>query len=163
MNHRWPLGMVLGLLLGLAACSRTFAPAPGHNPGPAQRLSSDTGGATAKPQREKNESRARHLGRSGPLSEREMALARVAWKYFENNYQPETGLVNAVHDYPSTTMWDTASSMGGLMAAYELGLITQNEFDRRMVTLLGTLNKLPFFRDELPNKVYHTKTAEKMN
>ena len=45
-----------------------------------------------------------------------MAMARTAWKYFENNYQPDTGLVNAVNDYPSTTMWDTASYMGGLMA-----------------------------------------------
>jgi len=92
-----------------------------------------------------------------------MAMARTAWKYFENNYQPDTGLVNAVNDYPSTTMWDTASYMGGLMAVYELSIIAKNEFDWRMIALLGSLNKLSFFRDELPNKVYHTKTIEKVN
>ena len=48
---------------------------------------------------------------------------------FENNYQPETGLVNAVDTYPSTTMWDTASYMGALMAAYELRIIDKQVFD----------------------------------
>jgi hypothetical protein len=50
--------------------------------------------------------RARHRGRNGPLIEEEMKMARTAWKYFENNYQPETGLVNAVHAFPAATMWD---------------------------------------------------------
>ena len=30
-------------------------------------------------------------GRNGPLNEREMEMAKIAWKYFENNYQPSTG------------------------------------------------------------------------
>ena len=47
--------------------------------------------------------------RSGPLTPRELEMAKLCWLYFENNYQSETGLVNAVNDYPSTTMWDTAS------------------------------------------------------
>lgn len=98
-----------------------------------------------------------------PLSEEEMELAKVAWKYFENNYQDSTGFVNAVNNYPSTTMWDTASYMGGMVAAYELGLIDKRLFDTRLVKLLGTLNKMKFFRGELPNKVYHAKTAEKVN
>ena len=52
-------------------------------------------------------------------------MAQVAWKYFENNTQPETGLANAVDKYPSTTMWDTASYLGALVSAYELGIIEQ--------------------------------------
>jgi len=104
-----------------------------------------------------------HPGRSGMLTQREMKLAKVAWKYFENNYQPETGFVNAVDKYPSTTMWDTASYLGGLVAAYELGIIEKNEFDIRMVTILKTFNKMDFFRNELPNKAYNTKTAQKVN
>ncbi len=106
---------------------------------------------------------APHPGRHGELTEEEMKLARVAWKYFENNYQPETGLVNAVNQYPSFTLWDSSSYLGGLMAAYELGIIDKNTFDVRLSKLLGTFNRLDFFRGELPNKVYHTKTAQKVN
>ncbi len=101
--------------------------------------------------------------RRGPLTEREMDMARIAWTYFENNMQEATGLVNAVNDYPSTTLWDTASYLGGMVAAYELGIIDRNEFSRRLVKILGTLNSMDFFRGELPNKVYNTQTAEKVN
>jgi hypothetical protein len=98
--------------------------------------------------------------RFGPLTEREMAMARTAWKYFENNTQP-TGLANAVDNYPSTTMWDTASYLGAVVAARELGLITAQAADERLAKAVDALNKLSFFRDELPNKVYNTRTLEK--
>lgn len=101
--------------------------------------------------------------RSGKLTDREMAVAKRAWSYFEKNYQPSTGLVNAVNNYPSTTMWDNASYMGALIAARELGIIDKTLFDQRMMKLLGTLNTLPLFRNELPNKVYNTKTAQPVN
>jgi hypothetical protein len=101
--------------------------------------------------------------RISPLTAEEQKLATIAWKYFENNTQPETGLVNAVDKYPSTTMWDAASYLGGLVSAVELGIISKNEFDRRMTSLLKTLNSLEFFRDELPNKVYNTKTGQKVD
>ena len=100
-----------------------------------------------------------HPGQNGALSAREMAMAKIAWLYFQNNTQVKTGLVNAVDNYPSTTMWDTASYLGGLVAARELGLVQKDEFDQRMVTLLKTFNEMSLFRDELPNKVYHTQTA----
>jgi len=35
---------------------------------------------------------------SGDLNEADLEMARIAWKYFENNYNPETGLVNAVNN-----------------------------------------------------------------
>ncbi len=101
--------------------------------------------------------------RNGKLTEVEMQMARVAWKYFENNYQETTGMVNAVDKYPSTTMWDIASYMAGLVSAYELGIIEKTIFDKRMVALLKTFNELSFFRGELPNKVYNSKTGEKVN
>ena len=104
-----------------------------------------------------------HPGQNGALTAKEMAMARVAWTYFQNNYQPTTGLVNAVDAYPSTTMWDTASYLGGLVAARELGLTDKNDFDQRMAALLKTFNTLSLFRDELPNKVYNAQTAEKVN
>lgn len=52
---------------------------------------------------------APRFGRHGPLTDREMAMARAACSYFEARLQPETGLVNALGSYPSTTLWDTTS------------------------------------------------------
>jgi hypothetical protein len=104
-----------------------------------------------------------HPGQNGPLTEAELAMARTAWGYFDLNYQEKTGLVNAVDGYPSTTMWDTASYLGGLVAARELGLIDKFAFDRRMLAISKTLNTLSLYRDELPNKAYNTITAAKVN
>ena len=103
-----------------------------------------------------------HSGRNGELTEEEMNMARIAWQYFENNYQPTTGMVNAVNKYPSTTFWDMGSYLGALVAAYELEIINKEVFDRRIRTLWKTLNGLTLFRNELPNKVYHTKTGEQV-
>lgn len=101
--------------------------------------------------------------RHGPLDARELQMARQAWVYFENNYQPATGFVNAGDGYPSTTMWDTASYLGALVAARNLNLIDKHVFDERLGALLKTLNSLDFFRGELPNKVYNTLTAQEVN
>lgn len=90
-------------------------------------------------------------------------MARVAWHYFERNFQPETGLVNSVDDYPTMSLWDTASYLGALIAAVELGIIPTSTFDARLAQLLATLTELSFFRDELPNKVYNTATLEKVD
>lgn len=97
--------------------------------------------------------------RAGPLSQRELAMARKAWRYFVHNTQP-SGLVNSVHGYPSTTMWDTASYLGAVVGARELGLIGAAEADERLARLLDTLAGMPFFRGELPNKAYNTATLE---
>lgn len=106
---------------------------------------------------------ASYAPRSGPLDAREMQMARQAWVYFRNNYQPATGFVNAGDGYPSTTMWDTASYLGALVAARDLGLVDKREFDDRLGTLLRTLNSLDLFRGELPNKAYNTQTAQMVN
>lgn len=101
--------------------------------------------------------------RSGPLTARELQMAKLCWLYFDNNYQPETGLVNAVNEYPSTTMWDTASYLAALVAARELELIDKTKFDLRMMTLLRTFTTMELFRGEMPNKAYHAKTAIKVD
>jgi hypothetical protein len=105
---------------------------------------------------------ARYERRFGPLTERELAMARTAWKYFENNTQP-TGLANAVDNYPSTTMWDTASYLGAIVSARELAIITPQQADERLAKAIAALQGLSFFRDELPNKVYHTRSLEKVD
>jgi hypothetical protein len=103
------------------------------------------------------------FGRHGPLTPREHAMAEAAWAYFVERYQPDTGLVNAVGAYPSTTLWDTASYISALVSAYELGIIDKRTFDSRIYLLIRTLRHLDLFRGEAPNKVYNTKTAEKVN
>ncbi len=105
----------------------------------------------------------RYKARRGFLTEREMQAARVAWGYFEKFTQETTGLANSVGSYPSTTLWDTASYISGLVAAYELCLIEKPEFDKRILKLLTTFRTLKLFRRELPNKVYHTKTGEQVD
>ncbi len=105
----------------------------------------------------------KYQDRRGFLNEREMRAARVAWHYFEKFTQESTGLVNSVGNYPSTTMWDTASYIAAAVAAYELCIIEKTEFDRRLTQLLTTVKGLDLFRKELPNKVYHTKTGAKVD
>ncbi|MFW2589978.1 DUF3131 domain-containing protein [Sagittula sp. SSi028] len=104
-----------------------------------------------------------HFGRSGALTDREYQMARIAWSYFEERFQPETGLVNAVGSYPSTTLWDTASYISALVAAYELCVIDKRDFDTRATKLINTLRNLDLYRGEAPNKVYNTKTGAKVN
>jgi|GEM_PF-113433 len=105
----------------------------------------------------------RYGPRRGPLSKREMNMARVAWKYFQNNYNPETGLVNAVNAYPSTTLWDTGSYLAAMVSARELGIIDKDEMDQRMQPMMRTFNTMDLFRNEMPNKAYNTKTGQKVN
>ncbi|WP_176559462.1 DUF3131 domain-containing protein [Rubellimicrobium roseum] len=97
--------------------------------------------------------------RRGPLTEAEMAMARNAWRYFEANWQPDTGLTNAVNAFPSTTLWDTGSYIAALVSVHGLGIIEEDEARERLDLLLGTLSHLQLFRTECPNKVYHTQTA----
>lgn len=111
----------------------------------------------------RNEYVRKYRPRRGFLNEREMRAARVAWHYFEKFTQPTTGLANSVGNYPSTTLWDTASYIAGATAAFELCIIEKSEFDRRMMQLLTTIKEWDLFRDEMPNKVYHTKTGAKVD
>ncbi|WEM43542.1 DUF3131 domain-containing protein [Photobacterium sp. DA100] len=94
------------------------------------------------------------------LTEEEFEWANTAWAYFENNYQENTGLVNSVDGYPSTTMWDTASYLMGLLAAEKLNIISQSTFELRMEKALQTLARLPLIDGKLPNKAYNTQSIE---
>jgi hypothetical protein len=105
----------------------------------------------------------RHPGRNGALTAEEMRVARIAWKYFERNYQEATGLVNAADQFPSTTMWDIAAYMAALVAVNELGIIDQKLFDYRVEKMFSSFMKISLYRDELPNKCYNTISLEKVN
>ncbi len=106
---------------------------------------------------------ASHPGRNGALNEREAAAARIAWRYFENNFNEDTCLVNSVDNYPSASMWDTASALAALISAHELRVIEDDVFYDRVRCLLVTLSELELFEGELPNKAYDTRTATMTN
>ena len=94
------------------------------------------------------------------LCEEDLAAAKIAWTYYENNYQPKTGLVNSVNKYTSTTMWDTGSAIAATIAAHDFGLIDQKNFDDRIVALIKTLSSMKLFNNEAPNKVYNTVSGK---
>lgn len=94
------------------------------------------------------------------LCSKDLEMAQVAWKYFENNYNPETGLYNAVDKYPSTTMWDTGSALAATIAARDFGFIDEKDFDERINAMFKTFSSLELFDGQAPNKVYNTTKAE---
>lgn len=91
--------------------------------------------------------------------EADLEAARIAWRYFERNTFPATGLVASVEGYPSTTTWDLGSSILAALAARELGLLPAPALEARLSVVLGTLETLPLFEGELPNKAYDARTA----
>ena len=100
------------------------------------------------------------VGRSHrELNAQELQWAKTAWRYFENNFIPETGLVNSADKYPAATMWDTSSYLLGMIAARRLNIIDVAEFDTRVTALLNTLSTMALFEDKLPNKSYNTKNV----
>ncbi len=96
---------------------------------------------------------------SRELTAQELKYAKVAWQYFENNTDPQTGLVNSVDQYPASTLWDTSSYLLGLISAHRLDIVDAAAFNSRMNNALDTLATLPLFDDLLPNKSYSTKDA----
>jgi hypothetical protein len=94
-----------------------------------------------------------------PLSPDDRAAAKIAWKYFEHNWDQQTGLVHSVDRLPWTTVWDQGSALLGIHAARQLGLITPQRFQQRIGVTLSTLEKLPLTPDRFPHKAYDTQTA----
>lgn len=93
-------------------------------------------------------------------SPEDLAHARVAWRYFQNNTNPKTGLVNSVDGYPSTTMWETGSYFVAVISADLLGIIEPAEAKTRITLALDTLTTVRLFDDILPNKAYNVETGE---
>ncbi len=92
------------------------------------------------------------------LSPEEVAMARTAWKYFETNYNADTGLADSVAGFHFTTLWDTASYLLGLISVHRLEIIGDDEFHARMEKALDALERIPLYNGELPNKAYDTKS-----
>ena len=97
------------------------------------------------------------------LSDQEQEWARIAWRYFENNINAGTGLVNSVDKFPAATMWDTASYMMALISVQRLEIISKQSFETKMSSLLQSLAALELFESTLPNKVYNTQNLKMVN
>jgi len=95
-----------------------------------------------------------------PLSAKELEMGKIAWKYFENNYQPKTGFVNSVDKYNATTLWDLSSSLMASLSAYEIGIIDTVTLDQRLSQAFNSLLSIALYDNKLPNKVYNTINLE---
>ena len=104
-----------------------------------------------------------HTGRHGALSDEEKEWAEIAWRYFLNNHNPETGFVNSTDRYPVVTMWHVADYLSALYCARRLGLIERKDFDEKFSKLLHQLNSMELFYKKLPNTLYNTQTGQMVN
>lgn len=90
----------------------------------------------------------------------ELKYAKIAWRYFENNTNSDTGLVNSANEYASTTMWETGSYFIAVVSADLLGIIEPDEAISRISKTLDTLSSLRLYDEILPNKAYNVQTGE---
>ncbi|WP_419781876.1 DUF3131 domain-containing protein [Maridesulfovibrio sp.] len=93
------------------------------------------------------------------INEQYMRSARIAWKYFQRNYQPATGLYNGLDLYPITTVWEIGTSLAALNAAHHLEILTDAEFKQRAGLMLQTVSSMDLYNNELPNKLYFADSA----
>jgi hypothetical protein len=94
-------------------------------------------------------------GRRGRLTDEELSWGKTAWKYFENNYNPQSGLVNLKDGYQLITMETVADYIVALMAARDLDIISKHEFDSRLSLVFGFLNTMQLAFGEVPNVNYN--------
>lgn len=86
------------------------------------------------------------------------AAAR-AWSWIDRNYVPATGLVRATDHYDHVTTWDMGSALLALHSAHGLGLLADEELERRMRRALETLRTMPLYDGAAFNRLYSARTA----
>lgn len=101
-----------------------------------------------------------YSARSGVLSDNEQLWAKVAWRYFINNRQAGTGLINSLDNYPVVNLWQIGDTLISLTAAVQLGLINRQEFDQHLSLLLATISYLPLVNGKVPNLRYNTVNGQ---
>ena len=68
--------------------------------------------------------------------------ASVAWRYFQNCWNPSTGLMDDACGWHYFTFWGLASNIFGVVDAHELGLISDSDFLNRVSLILGSLSSI---------------------
>lgn len=94
------------------------------------------------------------------FTDKEQQIAQNAWRYFINNLQANTGMYNSVNQYPRATLWDMGSALAAMVSAEQLGVLSRQDFQQRMKRHLRTLQQLPLYNGELPNREYNTKNGK---
>ncbi|VVS92144.1 consensus disorder prediction [Desulfoluna spongiiphila] len=101
-----------------------------------------------------------NIRETGTFTAEDVEISRTAWRYFVENYQTNTGLVNSVHNYPYATLWDLGSNLAAYACAMKLNLISPTEGKKKITRFLETLQVMELYNHELPNREYLTKTGE---
>jgi hypothetical protein len=99
----------------------------------------------------------------GFLTSEEVFFARIAWKYFENNYHEPTGFVNGKDNCPVFNLKDLTDYLMGMISAYEIGIVDSLEVDRRMLKLMLTLSEMELYEEKLPNERYHVVSGKMLD
>jgi len=92
--------------------------------------------------------------------EQDLKDATIAWRYFENNYNEDTGFVNSSNNYKSMKVDSIGKTILATIAAKELNIIDKDIFTKRMDKLIETIKNLELYNNELPNSYYNSKTGE---
>lgn len=102
--------------------------------------------------------------------EREALLedARSAWNYFAQSTNRSTGLCPAttimgtrpIASHLSVSMWEAGSHLNALIAAVDLGLISDEDFTARCKHLLKTVERASRKRLVLPPETINTQTGK---
>jgi hypothetical protein len=100
---------------------------------------------------------------AGELTQEELQFARIAWKYFENNYHKETGLVNSTDKCLDFNLKDLTAYLMGMLSAHEIGIVDSNEVMERIEKLMFTLEHIELYDEKLPNEKYHTVSLKMLN
>jgi hypothetical protein len=102
-------------------------------------------------------------GRHGQLSSEQKQWARSAWKYFEANLSPATGVVEANEGTAEVTMWSVADYIAATCIARDLHLITETDARLRLRAVLQFLNSMELFQGRVPNQRYGLSTGKKID
>ena len=89
--------------------------------------------------------------------------AERAWAYVEAGYEPRTGLIRTVTEYPVATVWDIGSGIAALVAAHDLGFLARAGYEERLGRVLATLERMPLFEGVAFNKTYSTSSARMLS
>ncbi|HET9440235.1 MAG TPA: DUF3131 domain-containing protein, partial [Longimicrobiales bacterium] len=86
--------------------------------------------------------------------------ARSAWAFIDAGYVPATGLTVAQSTWAYPTVWDIASSMAAYYSARGLGFISDQEYQRRTLRALQTLQHARLYNGVAFGRNYDAHTGE---
>jgi hypothetical protein len=88
-----------------------------------------------------------------------LGWARVAWRYWNNCWNPSTGLEFDSCTYAYFTLWGLASNIFATVDAQELGLISDATFTSRVNLILNFLTTMSLNSDNVPYLQYSSSSG----